>query len=436
MKFSKHNIYGRLKDSENSFILNPLSRNADILTPEKAREIESSSYNDIDEYVNKGYISDEHEEMRRYKLEYLDFIEQRESSEVQIFFVPWYDCNFACSYCYQEGYSSGKKPLTDEVTDAFFDYIKIKFADKKKYVTIFGGEPLLPGAEARSRIRKIIERSARDGISLAFVTNGYTLTDYLDDLAKGSIREIQVTLDGTAGFHDKRRFLKGGGPTFEKIAAGIDAALAKKFPVNLRAVVDKENIGGLEALAEFAIAKGWTADPLFKTQIGRNYELHVCQTDSSRLFDRAGLYEKIYEIIKRNPRFLEFHKPPFSIARYISENGKLPEPLFDSCPGCKTEWAFDYTGKIYSCTATVGKTGEELGTFFPSRLLDETITSEWESRDVTTIPECAECSSKLLCGGGCASVAKNNTGRILSPDCRPVKELLSLGLSLYFENGR
>jgi hypothetical protein len=30
-------------------------------------------------------------------------------------------------------------------------------------------------------------------------------------------------------------------------------------------------------------------------------------------------------------------------------------------------------------------------------------------------------------------VAKNNTGKICSADCRPVKELLELGFSAYFE---
>ena len=39
MFFSKHNIFGKLTDSENYFILNALSGNADILTPEKAGEI-------------------------------------------------------------------------------------------------------------------------------------------------------------------------------------------------------------------------------------------------------------------------------------------------------------------------------------------------------------------------------------------------------------
>jgi uncharacterized protein len=435
VSFSKYNIFGKLRDSENYFIINPLTKNADILTPAKAAEILDKNYSDVDEYTSKGYLIDGAEEERLYKLGYLDFLDEREANEIQIFFVPWYDCNFSCSYCYQEGYSCEHKPLTEEVINAFFDYIAREFSDRKKYITIFGGEPLLSGTGARARIERIITRAAAEKIAVAVVTNGYNLADYLDVLSMGIIREIQVTLDGPRVVHDARRHLKGGGPTFDRVVAGIDGALVRGFPVNLRMVIDRDNIDDLPALASFAIEKGWTKNPLFKTQIGRNYELHRCQANNTRLFERAGLYETLYEIIQKHPHFLEFHRPAYSVSRFLFDNGELPVPLYDSCPGCKSEWAFDYTGRIYPCTATVGKDGEEVGTFYPSVTRKDDIIEEWESRDVTTIPECAGCGLQLACGGGCGSAAKNRTGKLHAPDCRPVQPLLEMGISLYFNKG-
>ncbi len=435
MNFSKHNIFGKLADSENHFLINPLSGNADIISPEKAEEIKTGKYSDIDEYTLKGYLSDETEETRIYKLAYIDFSEERENSEIQIFFVPRYECNFACSYCYQDEYAPEKAELTEKIVNAFFDYVDREFSGKKKYITIFGGEPLLPGEKHRNELRMFIQKAEEKKIDLALVTNGYNLIDYMDILSLGNIREIQVTLDGTKDVHDARRYMKNKGETFDRIVSGIDEALKKGFPINLRMVIDKDNIHNLPELASFAISKGWTENPLFKTQIGRNYELHHCMANNKRLFERAELYEKLYDLIKKHPSVLEFHKPLFSISRFLFENGELPAPLFDSCPACKTEWAFDYTGKIYSCTATVGKAGEELGTFYPELSLKEDIVRTWQERDVTSIPECKDCSSQLLCGGGCGAVAKNNSGKILSPDCRPVKPLLEMGLSLYFNKG-
>ncbi|MCH5374686.1 MAG: SPASM domain-containing protein [Planctomycetes bacterium] len=186
--------------------------------------------------------------------------------------------------------------------------------------------------------------------------------------------------------------------------------------------------------ARFAMDKHWTSNPLFKTQLGRNYELHHCQLNSDKLYSRIGLYEDIYQLISVHPEILEFHKPAFSISKFLFDEGNLPEPLFDSCPGTKTEWAFDYTGKIYSCTATVGKEGEELGTFYPELRLNEEIIEEWETRDILSIKECRNCNLSLACGGGCASVAKNQTGKLHSPDCRPIKELLELGIATYFRD--
>lgn len=435
MKLSKHNILGKLADSENWFILNSLSGNADILTPDKAAEIRSGYFTDTAEYIEKGYISDEADENRRYKMAYLDFIEERDSSEIQVFFVPRYECNFACSYCYQDEYSPEKADLTEEKVDAFFSYIEKEFAGRRKYVTIFGGEPLLPGEKYRNELRMIISKAAARNIDLAIVTNGYNLIDYQDILAAGTIREIQVTLDGTHDVHDSRRYLKNRAGTFERIVDGIDESMKNGYQVNLRMVIDRDNIENLPDFASFAISKGWTANPLFKTQIGRNYELHHCMAGNKRLFERAALYEEIYRLVKKHPHILEFHRPLFSVSKFLFENGELPRPLFDACPACKSEWAFDYTGKIYSCTATVGKAGEELGTYFPSVTGKNDAISKWQERDVTCIPECKECSIQLLCGGGCGAVAKNKTGEILSPDCRPVKPLLGMGISLYYNGG-
>jgi uncharacterized protein len=82
----------------------------------------------------------------------------------------------------------------------------------------------------------------------------------------------------------------------------------------------------------------------------------------------------------------------------------------------------------------VGKTDERLGTFYPEVTLDNKKAKLWQQRDITQIEQCSTCNVNLICGGGCASVAKNRTGSLYGTDCRPVKELIGLGLSTYFGN--
>jgi len=439
MNYSKHNIFSKISGSDNYFIVNLLSGSADILNPAEGRMLNGflEGKGIIPEFLaqltEQGYFADEKQEESLYRSKYLDFIDTRDDDEIQLFFVPNYSCNFACTYCYQDEYSNTKQELNHEIIDAFFTYVNAEFAGRKKYITVFGGEPLLNSPKQKDMIAYLLQQANASSLEVCFVTNGYSLEEYIDILKTARIREIQITLDGIGKVHDSRRFLKGGGATFEKIVKGIDTCLQNNLPVNLRVVADKENINGLPDLAQFAIDKGWTSGSLFKTQLGRNYELHHCQATSDKLFSRISLYETIYELVKQHPYITDFYKPAYSVSKFLAENGDLPDPLFDACPACKTEWAFDYTGHIFSCTATVGKEGESLGTFYPEITRKQEMINAWENRDVTSIPECSTCSMQLACGGGCGSVAKNRTGSVCSTDCRPVKELLELGFSAYFK---
>ena len=143
MRKSKHNIISKIKDSEDYFIINLLTGNADVLDPESAASFLEGTIPDPAPYIDKGYLMEEDDENRLYREKYLDFLDEYEESDLQIFFIPNYSCNFSCSYCYQESYLSGSEKLNKEVIDAFFKYVDDNFSDRKKYITIFGGEPLL-----------------------------------------------------------------------------------------------------------------------------------------------------------------------------------------------------------------------------------------------------------------------------------------------------
>ena len=441
MQASRFNIVSRATGSGQHFVVNLLSRCADTLTAGEADVLSATPLPDaaalarsglaLAELAERGYVVEPDDEERRYRQAYLDFVEGRETDEVQLFYAPTYACNFACDYCYQEGYAAQAGHAPDEVLAAFLGYVDQAFAGRRKYVTLFGGEPLLPSASSERVLATMAEATAARGLDLAIVTNGYRLAEAVPMLRRGKIREVQVTLDGTEAVHDRRRPLRGGGGTFGAIVRGIDACLAADLPVNLRVVVDRDNIEDLPALALYAVSRSWTSHPRFVTQLGRNYELHSCQRAPARLFDRLELAQAVVALAQRHPALLDFHRPALSVARVLFDQGELPEPLFDACPGCKTEWAFDYTGRIYPCTATVGKHGEEVGRFHPTVELDQERISRWQERDVLAIDACRGCALQLACGGGCGAVAKNRTGDLHAPDCRPVRELLELGFGLY-----
>lgn len=432
MKPSAHNLFAKVPGEDVWLIANPLYGSADILDKAEAEAYETNTITDESPWTKRGYLVDPDEEAERFKAAYLAFLKDREADELQLFYAPTYACNFNCRYCYQDEYNAAGAPNPD-VLDAFFQYVDQTFAGRRKYLTLFGGEPLLGGRASLHTVERFLAAAGKRNLDTAVVTNGYLVSDYLDLLRESRIREVQVTLDGLAAVHNARRPLKNGNGSFDRIVAGIDRLLANDIPVNLRVVVDRENIDQLPELADFAIARGWTAHAGFKTQLGRNYELHHCYRTPKALFDRLTLAKHVARIVEEHPRFLEFHAPAFHFAKHLGDHGTLPGPVFDACPGAKTEWAFDATGHIYSCTATVGKTDESLGTFFPKVHLNDDRIYDWQDRDVLAIPECSDCSARLVCGGGCGSVAKNQRGSLLAPDCRPVADISAIGASIYLD---
>ncbi len=432
MRPSPYNILSEVSGSDKFIVVNSLSGHADLLTRQEVNMLKHPGASPPEDFIVKGYIADPEEEQQRYQMAYIDFLEQRSREELQLFFAPTYLCNFECDYCYQAQYLSAPEKLSKQVIDAFFAYLQQHMGHRSKYVTLFGGEPLLPGKEYRETMACFLNRCVDHRLDLAVVTNGYHLDEYLDLFSDVSIREIQITLDGTEETHNRRRPLKGGKATFHRIVSAIGNCLEQGLQVNLRMVVDRENINNLPDLARYAIDKGWTESPLFKTQLGRNYELHQCHPGHAKLYSRLSLYKDLFHLIDKYPEILAFHRPAFTVAQFLKDNGSLPPPLFDACPACKGEWAFDHRGVIYGCTATVGKPGEELGRFHPDIRIDMEKVHAWQRRDVRSIEACRQCNLQLVCGGGCGAVAKNTKGDIHEADCRPVKELLGMGIAAYF----
>ncbi len=433
MKSSRHNILSRIKDSDHYFIVNVLSGHADIITSGEYQALEAGGDDIPSDFIEKGYYISKQQEEQTFRLKYIDHLEQLQQEEVQVFFAPTYQCNFKCSYCYQSGYHVPAEKLSEQVIDAFFGFVNTQLHDRRKYITLFGGEPLLPGKQYRESLGHFFSKCHEQGLEMAIVTNGYLLDEYFDLLEQVNIREIQITLDGPQEVHDQRRPHQSGKSTFGRIAANITECLQRGYPVNLRVVLDRDNMNSLPLLAQVAIDQGWTASPLFKTQLGRNYELHYCQSTSQKLYSRLEMYQELYELLQQHPHIMEFHQPAYSVSRFLHQYQELPQPLFDACPACKSEWALDFRGGVYSCTATVGKPGEELGTFYPQLKLNQQAIAQWQNRDVTLIDQCTTCNLQLACGAGCASVAKNNHHTVLAPDCRPIKDLLEMGMNIYFE---
>jgi len=446
VKLSRTAILAPVPGSDQVLLVQPLSGQAALLEHAKASALEGLSRGgalppDLPEATLReaGFVVDSEDQDRALLAEaWAAWSEEAEKTPTQLIVVPTFGCNLRCTYCYQEVFDpSARGLIAPEVIDAFFHFVDERFAaeSQRPYLTLFGGEPLVDTPAHHDRLRRFLEGAKARGMKVAAVTNGYDLAAFAEALAGGAVKEIQITLDGPPAVHDARRPHGTGVGTFDRAVRGVEALVAAGVPVNLRVVVDRENVEHLPALARIAQEKGWLDLPenRFKTQIGRNYELFGCASQQRReaLFDRVSLWTRFAELAAANPALRRFHLPRFHGIRHLAESGELPVANFDACPAAKKEWAFSPDGGLYGCTATVGNPKYRLGRFWPTLELDDAAIAPWRARNVTTIEKCRTCEVATVCGGGCGALADAQGHGVGGPDCRPVKELYGIGARFY-----
>lgn len=445
MIVAKNNITVKIDkwDPPEYAILNPISGSFDLMSKaeyemygdaEKGLPID----NKMKEYlVQRGYLYENREDYQHsLQKAYDSFQHEIDQAQTQLLLIPSYSCNLACTYCFQHGIDGRPNLVSKETVDSFFDYARTEFADApvKPFITLFGGEPLVNSKAQREIIEYIVDKCAAEDYEIAAVTNGYDFAEYIDILKRAKIKEIQFTVDGSKDVHDKRRNTANKSGTFDRIIHSLEKAVENKIPINLRSVVDKENVDDLVNLAEFLDQKGWLDLPpeLFKTQIGRNYELFECYEKPQHLFSQIELWSYVAKLAETYPAMKKFHRPDFMGVRYLVDTGEMYIPSFDTCPAGKTEWVFDLYGDIYGCTASCGREEFKLGTYWPKVEKNDKAMNAWKNRNVQNIEECKNCKYDIICGGGCGVLAANHhDGDILSPDCRPIQELYDIGLNFY-----
>ena len=446
MRLARSAILAPVPGREEVLLVQPLSGQVALLERGKAEALRGLERGgtvppDLAEETLRAarFVVDSEDEERALLAEaYAAFLEETDRTPVQLLVVPTLGCNLRCTYCYQEPFEpSARGLMAPQVLDAVFGWVD-RFHGQdpvKPYLTLFGGEPLVDSRPHRDLVARLLEGARRMGLEVAAVTNGYDLESYAPLLAGGPVKEVQVTIDGPQAVHDARRPHAGGGGSFERVVRGVEALLAAHVPVNLRVVVDRDNLPALPALAELCQSKGWLDLPesRFKTQVGRNYELFGCasQQAPASLFGRADLWAAWLDLAERHPVLRRFHRPRFHGLRHLAEEGEFPLANFDACPATKKEWAFAPDGGLYGCTATVGNPRFRLGRFFPEVARDEAAIARWRQRSVLTMPECQGCELGPVCGGGCGALAAARHGDPMHADCRPVRELLGLGARYY-----
>lgn len=193
------------------------------------------------ELLNKGIIvKDGTDELAK-----LEFREKKKCFREDIFDLMLYvtnACNFRCTYCTQE---HTVKIMETEVLDSVIKFMS-NVSRQTKMIRIgwFGGEPLLQYEKILSVQEKLGEICKSNDCKLEayVVTNGYLLDrDRIKELQGHQIDWMQITIDGNAEIHDKKRSLANGDRTYRRILQNLNEALKLDMKIVLRINLDEES---------------------------------------------------------------------------------------------------------------------------------------------------------------------------------------------------
>jgi len=378
---------------------------AQILQRPSSLPIEAVEY-----FTRRGYLTELSE--RDEEAQFVRLVEELETARSDVFaaplfsFVTTYSCNLACSYCFQSNTGvreAEERRMTVETARRFLRVVaKAPRHPERNVIELFGGEPLLPS------LRPVVEEIVLDvealGYTVRATTNGTGLDAYLDLLGPSRIAELQISLDGSREFHDRRRIGVGGKPTFDKIWKNIRSAVDAGTFVMIRANLDKRNLAGFADLAEFLDEQGYLEHPRCRLDYidvkpdpiapdyGKDYSVSLAEIEDTLQFQRDD-------------------HPVLNKVAGPHEIGSFDEWLSKTfhnmqtrhCGAVTNNVYFSPDGLIYSCHETAGRPEFAIGKVEGDDIVYNSSADHWRSRRVDKLRACRRCPYALTCSGGCAA---------------------------------
>lgn len=253
---------------ENQIILvNYLTGACDRINQNLMEALENKKYEYIDDQTldklkSRKYIFDKEDDYNLFVKKINEkLIFEKEHAYPNFLIIPTYDCNLSCPYCFEKKYDICNYNYENNLwIDKVFENIDNIVRDYKKNneqyynsknieVTLMGGEPLLE--RNKSIISVIVQKIKDRGFSYDVVSNGVCIDEYMDIFLNYKPKYIQITLDGTKEYHDKRRVFKSGKGTFNRIIHNIQQLSKYKINVTIRLNLDIDNIDNLEEFIRY-----------------------------------------------------------------------------------------------------------------------------------------------------------------------------------------
>ena len=312
-------------------------------------------------------------------------------------------CQLGCDYC---GQDHQKVNISSELSNKIFDRIDRKLTDKKYeslHIGWFGGEPLLGLSQIRHLSRRLQKLCHERGIyyHAKIVTNGMSLKEpVFKELAMQlGVKKIEITLDGTAGYHDSRRHTKDQQKTFDIIFRNILQIVNLPYfeqsgaRIIIRCNVDNRNFQGVTPLIDLLASHN------LQTKIAHFYPIGVYSWAGNDAHEQSLSKEQFAQM--EIDWLIQMYRLGFTPAI-------LPGRQKQICMAVSpVSEMYDAYGNVFNCTE-VSYTDYYKDTPYILDNLNSTnneskqrVFSDWYDSLLTDRFPCHSCKMLPVCGGGC-----------------------------------
>lgn len=438
---------------DNNLIINTLSGAVDVVDDITKSQLElgvsPQNLNVLEKLKSRFYIFENEEEEKKYfsnLSEYKGLIDEMENYKANFTLCPTYGCNLRCIYCFESNdMHETENIISHEQIDAAFTLMEkyvSKHIELKDYgIQLFGGEPLQ--IKTKDAVEYILGTALKKNKHVYIVTNGLEIEYFKEIFEKfKQIISFQITLDGVAEVHDKRRILHGGGGTFNKIVENIDYLIKKDYIVNTRVNLDGKTVKELPKLLDFFETVGWINYSNFQCNLApvtnhncipnrqTSSEFEILEQLLKHFPDIKQLQEKYHARIGPDMFRNIYHLSRICNPSLISRRSNMPSLWYCEAKQSKT-LGMGPDNFIYVCNETLGNKKYAVGKFFPKIKIDEEKILRWRKRTIFDISECSVCNISTLCGGGCPLAAYQLNGRPDTPFCGQTKENISKYINIH-----
>jgi uncharacterized protein len=283
------------------------------------------------------------------------------------------------------------------------------------HVDWYGGEPLLNLAALEAGSAALQALCARLGVAYgaSIVSNGTAWpSDVGAFVSKHRLQQVQISFDGLAAHHDKRRhYRRGHAPdphasSFARAVAVVDALL-DHVRVDVRLNLDRQNQNDLLPFIDFMRERGW---------FDRRFPVVFQPARISAFSDRSA-FLRPHEIPADKFESLRAAARTAIGGAIALEESEVPDafpfPRTSVCGALATDSSvIGADGGMYRCGLQVGEAHRQVGrlSHAPHRLLPmlrdsaaplNTDTEWWATFDPTELPTCSRCSFLPVCWAGC-----------------------------------